>query len=239
MTTFQAVSAGSDPIIAITPDCATEASAPTEAAYVIRMNYAAALASAGALPIVLPYMPDRIAEIVERFDGFLISGSTPGVSEIAGRTNFEMALITAAMGAGKPVMGICNGMQMIGLALDGTLIGRLDPPAPGGPDHLPERWPVNLAHSVTVSPGSRLARLACIPSLRVNSLHRQAIEQSGRFRVVATAADGVVEAIEGLGPGYMLATQWHPEYLLTELDRALLADFVAAARRVTEATQHG
>lgn len=218
-------------MIAITPDCTTEELVPTEAAYVVRANYAAALAAAGALPVVLPYLPDRIAEIVSRFDGFLISGSTPGISEIPGRTDFELALIRAALAAGKPVLGICNGMQMIGLALGGGLIEKLDPPAPGGPDHMPQPVPSSAAHSITLSVGSRLAGLATAGSMEVNSLHRQAIRPDGDFRVVATAPDGVVEAIESAGSGYMLGTQWHPEYLLTNLDRALLADFVAAARR--------
>ncbi|WP_292622059.1 gamma-glutamyl-gamma-aminobutyrate hydrolase family protein [Mesorhizobium sp.] len=218
-------------MIAITPDCTTQELAPTEAAYVVRANYAAALAAAGALPVVLPYMPDRIAEIVARFDGFLISGSTPGVSEIPGRTDFELALIRAALAAGKPVLGICNGMQTIGLALGGSLIERLEPPTPRGTDHMPTPVPSAAAHSVTLSAGSRLGALVPAGSMEVNSLHRQAIRPDGDFRVAATAPDGVVEAIESAGSGYMLGTQWHPEYLLTKLDRALLADFVAAARR--------
>lgn len=222
---------GSAPMIAITPDCLTSDSGPTETSYVVRANYAGALSAAGALPIVLPYMPERLDDIVARFDGFLISGSTPGVSEIPGRTNFELALIRAAMAAGKPVLGICNGMQMIGLALGASLVERIDPPGPGGTDHLPQPVPVRPAHPVSFASGSRLAALAGISSAEVNSLHRQAIRSDGDFAVAATAPDGVVEAIEGFGPGYMLATQWHPEYLLTDLDRALLADFVAAARQ--------
>ena len=222
---------GSAPMIAITPDCMSSDAGPTETAYVVRANYAAALAAAGALPVVLPYMSDRLDEIIARFDGFLISGSTPGVSEIPGRTDFELALIRAAMTAGKPVMGICNGMQMIGLALGGSLIERLDPPAPGGPDHLPQPVPLAAAHPVSFAYATRLAGLAGTSKAEVNSLHRQAIRPGGNFAVAATAPDGVVEAIEGPGPGYMLATQWHPEYLLTDLDRALLADFVAAARQ--------
>lgn len=218
------------PTIAITPDCQIDPAAPTESTYVVRMNYAAALAEAGALPVVLPYLGDRLDEVVARFDGFLISGSTPGISEMPGRTAFERALIEAALAAGKPVLGICNGMQMIGLALGAHLIDRLVPPAKVGPDHLPQPVPLALAHPIDLSPGSRIGELAGSASTWVNSLHRQAIGPDGRFRVAARAADGVVEAIEGHGPGYMLGTQWHPEYRLTELDRALLADFVAAAR---------
>lgn len=222
---------GLAPLIAITPDCNVNTDMPTEATYLVRMNYASALADAGALPVVLPYLPERIDEVVSRFDGFVISGSTPGISEVSGRTDFELALIEAASSAGKPVLGICNGMQMIGLALGAQLIERLADPEPGGIDHLPRPAPLAMAHSIELAPDSRIGRLAQARCVEVNSLHRQAIEAGGRFTVAATAPDGVVEAIEGLGDGYVVGTQWHPEYRLTELDRALLADFIAAATR--------
>jgi len=226
-----ALSVSVSPVIAITPDCSFDEDAPTESTYVLRMNYASALAEAGALPVMLPYLPDRLDEVVTRFDGFLISGSTPGISEMPGRTGFELALIDAASAAGKPVLGICNGMQMIGLALGSRLIDRLVPSGLGDTDHLPQATPVAVAHSVELRPDSRIGQLSQATSIQVNSLHRQAVEPKGRFRVAATAPDGVVEAIEGYGPGYVLGTQWHPEYRLSELDRSLLADFVAAARR--------
>ena len=218
------------PLIAITPDCQVEDDAQTESTYVLRMNYATALAEAGAMPVLLPYLPERMDEIVARFDGFVISGSTPGVSEMPGRTAFELALIKAAIAAGKPIFGICNGMQMIGLALGARLIERLDTPVAGGPDHMPEPVPTMLAHSVRLDPQSRVAKIAGATSAEVNSLHRQAIEPSDEFRVAATAEDGLIEAIEGNGPGYAVGTQWHPEYRLTSLDRKLLVDFVDAAR---------
>lgn len=224
-----AVSRHEVPLIAITPDCDVNADAPTEATYLVRMNYASALADAGALPVILPYLPERIDEVVARFDGFVISGSTPGISEMPGRTDFELALIEAASAAGKPVLGICNGMQMIGIALGARLIDQLPSPRSGEIDHLPRAVPLAMAHVIELDPASRIGQLAQAGSAEVNSLHRQAIEPYGRFRVVATAPDGVVEAIEGFGDGYVLGTQWHPEYRLTELDRALLADFVAAA----------
>lgn len=219
----------SAPIIGITPNCQADHESPTESTYFVRMNYADALAEAGALPVLLPYLPDRVGEMVERFDGFLISGTTPGVSEMPGRTTFERSLINAALVAGKPVLGICNGMQMVGLALGARLIERLPSPRSGGPDHLPQLVPTATAHAIALAPDSRLAELAGASRAQVNSLHRQAIGPNGRFRVAATASDGIVEAIEGEGAGYMLGTQWHPEYRLTPLDRALMVDFVAAA----------
>lgn len=95
---------------------------------------------------------------------------------------------------------------------------------------MPQPAPTEVAHDLALAPDSRLSRLAGGTAAAVNSLHRQAVLADGRFRVTAHAPDGVVEGIEGEGSGYMLGVQWHPEYRLTNLDRALLADFVAAAR---------
>ena len=218
------------PMIAITPDYNANEDAPAEATYCVRMNYASALADAGALPVILPYLSDRIDELIARFDGFLISGSVPGVSTTYGRTDFELSLITAAATAGKPVLGICNGMQMIGLTLGSRLIDCLPLPGPGDIDHLPSPVPRATAHPVELSSGSRIGQLSQSTTVRVTSLHRQALEPRGRFHIAARAPDGVVEAIEGYGPGYLVGTQWHPEYQFTEFDKAVISDFVAAAR---------
>ncbi len=222
------------PLIAITPDCHQRLDHPTEATYVVRMNYAAALAECGALPVMLAYIPERIADIVDRFDGFLISGTTPGISEVPGRSEFEKALIDAVLNAGKPLMGICNGMQMVGLVLGGRLVDLGERQSDRGPMHLPHPVPDAVAHSISLSPESRLSGLTPEPITQVNSLHRQAIELPGNFLVAATAADGVVEAIEGFGPAYVVGTQWHPEYRITDFDKKLMADFVAAARTLEE-----
>lgn len=105
------------PLIAITPDCGSVDGAPTETTYVIRQNYAAAIAAAGGLPVILPYLPERLAEVVERFDGFLISGSTPGSSNVPDRTNFELALIAAAGARASQSWVFATGCRSSGLLL--------------------------------------------------------------------------------------------------------------------------
>lgn len=218
------------PVIAITPDCSVP-SGSADSHYVVRKNYADAVARAGALPVVLPYSPQAIAEIVERFDGFLISGTTPGVFEVPGRTSFEQALIAAALQAEKPLLGICNGMQLVGLALGGTLVDDISAHGASGVDHLPHAVPDRPAHAVDLVEGGWLHRLAGASSVMVNSFHRQAIGPAGRYDVAALARDGTVEAIRGIGDGFVAGVQWHPEYGLTALDHDIFACFVAAARR--------
>ena len=217
------------PVIAITPDCSTLGSPENQ--YILRSNYAEALAQAGALPVILPYLPHAVAEIVERFDGFVISGTTPGILEVPGRTGFERQLIDAALELRKPLLGICNGMQLLGLALGGTLIADITAHGAQGVDHLPHPVPDRPAHAVDLVEGRWLRRLAAESGASVNSFHRQAISADGRYHVAAIAPDGTVEAIEGKGQGYARGVQWHPEYGLADLDRAIFADFVAAARR--------
>jgi len=219
------------PLIGISPDGEAPADAPTEAEYRVRMNYAEAIRAAGGCPVILPWHLDDVDEMVHRCDGILVSGGTPGVLSKDGRTVFERALIRAALDRGKPVLGICNGMQLLGQTLGAQFVESIAATIPAALDHIPSPVPDDAAHAVTLTPGSRLQRLAGTDAARVNSLHRQAIAGTGRFTVAALAPDGVVEAIEADDVAFALGTQWHPEYRLTALDDAILAAFVTACRK--------
>lgn len=219
---------GMTPIVGITADGTAPDQAPTEAEYVVRMNYASAVRAAGGLPVILPWLQEDAPALIERFDGFLFTGGTPGVFTTPGRTAFERTLLRAALARKRPVLGICNGMQLMGQELGADFIESIGGEIAGALDHLPEPIPTQPAHAITLTPGTRLHRLAGSASVQVNSLHRQAISGGGDFTVAATAPDGVIEAIEG--PGWTVGLQWHPEYGLTALDRAIFADFVSACR---------
>lgn len=216
------------PLIGISPDGDAPADAPTEAEYRVRMNYADAIRAAGGCPVILPWHLDDVDEMVDRCDGILVSGGTPGILSKDGRTVFERALIQAALDRCKPVLGICNGMQLLGQTLGAQFVESIAAAIPDAQDHIPLSVPTETAHGVTLTPGSRLQRLAGTDEARVNSLHRQAIAGTGRFTVAALASDGVIEAIEADGHPFALGTQWHPEYRLTALDAAILAAFVKA-----------
>lgn len=218
------------PLIGISPDGEAAGHESSEAEYRIRMNYADAIRAAGGCPVFLPWHSDNVDDLAGRCDGILVSGGTPGVLTKDGRTAFERALIRAALRRDKPVLGICNGMQLLGQILGARFVDSIAATVPDALDHIPRPVPAETAHAVTLSPGSRLQRMAGCPEVRVNSLHRQAIAGTGDFIVAARAPDGVIEAIEAVGQTFAVGVQWHPEYRLTPLDDALLAAFVKASR---------
>jgi enamine deaminase RidA (YjgF/YER057c/UK114 family) len=93
-------------------------------------------------------------------------------------------------------------------------------------EHLPSAVPDRTAHTIRVEPESVLAGILGGAEAQVNSLHRHALTGAGRFRVAARAPDGLIEAFEGETPGFCLGIQWHPEYRLSEFDRAIFRLFV-------------
>lgn len=155
------------------------------------------------------------------------------------RDEYEIDLVAAFERHGKPVFGVCRGLQLLNVAFGGTLYQDI---ATQIPEALRHRDPVSYDlnfHTVDLVPGSRLAGL--YPGTRrvkVNSIHHQAIKDlAPGFVVEATSnQDGLVEAIRRTDSGkpYLAAVQWHPEFhqpgAQTIDDAALLADFLDAAR---------
>lgn len=217
---------GRRPVILMTPDIEAQANAPTEAIYAVRANYAEAIGEAGGLPLILPYETQVLANALDLADGVLITGTLPGAQAAPERRAFELALIEHAIRAGKPVLGICHGMQLIGEWLGGTFVNSLPASLGEMVEHLPSAVPDRIAHTVRVEPASILARILNGTEARVNSLHRHALTGAGRFRVAARAPDGTIEAFEGETPGFCLGIQWHPEYRLSDFDRAIFRTFV-------------
>ena len=148
-----------------------------------------------------------------------------GSKDIDGaRDELEIALVEAAVGAGMPVLGICRGAQVLGVALGGTLVQDIATEVEGAGPHSEAR------HEVEVAEGSRLAKALGGRRVEVNSYHHQANKGLGsRVAATARAADGVIEGIEQ-GEGFVLGVQWHPERMLEEEgQRRLFAAFVSAA----------
>ena len=172
-----------------------------------------------ALAFLIP-VNSKIGSYLNALDGVVLQGGAdispraygeqPLAPEWAGdpvRDRFEIELVQACVAAGKPLLGICRGAQLINVALGGSL--HQDVPA-----HRSDDYDAH-AHEVRLEPGSGLARLyGELGPRRVVSIHHQAIKRLGRDLEVEARSidDGIVEAIRMKGQGYVCAVQWHPEF---------------------------
>lgn len=214
------------PVILLTTDYLEHDQHATEHRYSIRANYSEAIVQAGGATLLVPHELEQLDTVFDLADGIVIAGSQPGVVVAERRAAFERALIGKALDAGKPLLGICHGMQMIGEHLGGQ-VSRDDPYLLRKEcRHIPAQVPNVLAHGIKVHPDSQLHAWTRTTQADVNSLHRHVLEGNGLFRVTAQSDDGFVEAIEATGGSLCLGVQWHPEYRLTKFDQALMAGFV-------------
>ncbi len=198
------------------------------------MTYMRALDAAGAVPVVLPPLGDAGAYL-DRLDGICLSGgpdldpSAYGAPERhaeLGPTEpsldaFELALLDGALERGMPILAICRGAQALNVACGGTLHQHV-------PGHRQTELATQPTQDVEIAARSRLASIMGTRAVRVNSFHHQAIDRVGRgLRVVARAADGTVEGVEGAG--FVIGVQWHAETLTPHL--RLFEALVAASSR--------
>ncbi len=223
--------------------------------YVGMGTYTYAVNQAAGAPILIPLDLAEEAEraIYERLDGLLLAGGVdihpkefgeevhPQCGEIdPSRDWTELKLTRWALAKGKPVFGICRGIQTLNVAAGGTLYQHIPAQVENALTHDHKHGaPFNiLAHSVELEPGSRVARGLGVTKLEVNSLHHQSVKDvAPGLRVTGRAPDGVIEAVEGTNNHFVAAVQFHPEWLLADDPRmlSLFESFVASAREYHEA----
>jgi len=177
-------------------------------------------------------------------------GEKPLAPEWAGdrvRDRYEIELFNAFVAAGKPIIGICRGCQLINVALGGTLFQDIPTQLPEAISHRDhDKYDLQL-HPMNLIQGTRLASLyPGTTQAQINSIHHQAVKDLGRDLIVEALGvpDGVVEAIRWRGPSYVFGMQWHPEFLAlaalhkTQLDgKPILHDFLDAARERKRASK--
>jgi putative glutamine amidotransferase len=214
--------------------------------YTLPSEYVSAVERAGAVPVLIPPVPEHAERYLELVDGIVLAGGgdlDPAhyggnahdtiYSVDARRDALELALARRIVESRAPTLAICRGMQVLNVALGGTLIEHL--PAVVGEDVLhraPPREPT--PHSVKVKPGSRLAAVAGASEFSPMSWHHQAIRKPAPgFEVVGTAPDGTIEAVELPAHPWLIAVQWHPE-LTAETDPAQQRLFDALTAAATK-----
>lgn len=226
------------PLIAVTADRSLQESAfgPRESTLQV-LNYSEAVVSAGGRPAMLPATETIPDDLLDGFDGLLLTGGgdlSPqlygempdekvyGVSPI--RDRFETALVAEAQSRGLPILAICRGMQLINVLRGGSLIQHIDA-------HWQTRSSDEIEHDVAIDPSSRLAEIVGGSVMGVNSYHHQAVGTLGSSLRITARSGEVVEAFEDTDSD-LIAVQWHPEHLfrVSADNHALFDDLVSRAR---------
>ena len=217
--------------------------------YVMRQAYTWAVEEVGGAPFLVPLLSDKttLRALYDQMDGLLLAGGgdldparygeapDPHLLDVdVLRDRVETIMTQWALTEGKPVFAICRGIQMVNVTAGGTLYQDVPSMCPSSITHMQRYRPRHYrAHTVEVTPGTRLYKSLGGSRVQVNSLHHQAIKDvAPGFIVSALAADGIVEGIESANGNFAVGVQWHPEVLAIEdaVMRQLFADFVEEAR---------
>jgi putative glutamine amidotransferase len=216
--------------------------------WVMGQKYVRALCMEGAIPWLIPLLRDdeaNLQSIYRQIDGVYLTGGVDvdpyqygerpheklGETDAA-RDWTELRLIRWAMRDGKPILGVCRGIQVINVAAGGTLFQDIQSFCPRSitHDYFPERDA--LVHNVRLTPGTQLERILGAGSIMVNSMHHQGIKAlAPGLLASAWAPDDSIEGIEGTNGAYLIGVQWHPEELTPAQAEArrLFSSFVDAA----------
>lgn len=237
----------------------------TKTLHYLEQSVAHWLLRGGALPLMIPAVDAQsvtkredfnLRQYADSLDGLVLQGGNdvsphsygeqplqPIWAGDAVRDRHEMALLSAFIDAGKPVFGICRGLQLINVAFGGTLLQDIGTQRPDAGTHVNRSHYERNRHAVELLPGTHLAAL--YPGLTrgiINSIHHQAIKDvAPGFEVEARCPDdGIVEAVRHRGPGYVAAVQWHPEFHAPGEagvfdDAPMLDDFLRACRSARNA----
>ena len=216
----------------------------------LQQSYLNAIMAAGGMPIMVPshLSQELLLELYQRLDGILFSGggdisldhfqgqAHPRIDGVDPQRDLaELSLVRAAIQHGKPLLGICRGIQLLNVALGGTLYTHLPAQLPGVLDHdYPGTLRGELVHPVSVDGSSRAASILGETLLHVNSLHHQGLKDiASALRSAGRSPDGLVELVELPGHPFAFGVQWHPEWLTDQpAMQRLFKSFDDAARRL-------
>jgi putative glutamine amidotransferase len=221
--------------------------------WIMSQRYVQVLASLGAVPVLIPLLPndtDTLRQIYDRLNGVFLTGgvdvdpSKYGEPKLekCGHTDpdrdaVEIQLMQWALADHKPVLAVCRGFQVVNVACGGSLYQDVPSQCPAMIKHdyfPPESGTPGrnyLAHEVTISPATRLGQSLGADRATVNSMHHQGIKTlAPNLTPSAWAPDGLIEGAEGSNGHFLVAVQWHHEEITDQPgQRRLFTDFLAAA----------
>lgn len=220
--------------------------------FAVGQSYCHAVELAGGAPILIPLLREEEAlqAIYDRLDGLLLAGGGDIETHHFGqkrwaklggadppRDRVELWLTRRAFADNLPILAICRGVQMLAVALGGTLVQDIGTQISGALRHnFHPDYPRNyLGHEVEVDSGTLLASILATDRIQVNSFHHQSVQDVPPvLRVTARAPDGVIEALEAPRKRFVVGVQWHPEDLVGDdprMARLFAAMMEAAANR--------
>lgn len=205
----------------------------------VAIDYTQTLYNAGAIPLLIPYTEDKnmIDDIISKLDGVVISGGNDVDTFLYNqrplgklgkiypkRDEMEIYLVKKAIEKNIPILGICRGMQIINVAMGGTLIQDIPSESDEYLSHdilTNERY--RPAHSIKIEKNSILSSVYTEETEYVNSYHHQAIKKLAQgLKITAWSEDGICEAVESTDKNkFILAVQWHPEMMAAEDEKSL------------------
>lgn len=213
----------------------------------VQHTYIRAVAQGGGIPVLIPAIlddEDRF-ELYSSLQGILFSGGGdisikyfngedhPEIHDVDDyRDVTELSLLKKSVTDGKPFLAICRGVQVMNVALGGTLYTHIPDQFSTTIEHSQDEF-TTLIHPVNIDETSRMAEIFGETLLTVNSLHHQGLKDvASSLRVVGHAPDGMIEAVELSDHPYAMGVQWHPEWLTDQpVMRRLFKSFVDASKK--------
>lgn len=199
--------------------------------YALRKDYSNCVSMKGGMPLMLTHELELIDEYLNMIDALILTGGDADIhpkfygQEITHeavkvnveRSYFEIELAKKALSLNMPILGICNGMQVLNVVFGGTLIQHIPATHPSNINHEQPHPKSEPTHQIIIEENTMLYKLANQSSdLMVNTTHHQALDQVGEGLLVsARAPDNIIEAVESTKHDFVVGVEWHPEYLKT------------------------
>jgi len=239
------------PLIAITSCSQRKGLEFRDESVSLSLDYARKVAAFGGTPLVVPNLELDAAALLARIDGLILTGGgdvetslfqdAPGpYDDLATlvdltRDRLEIDLCKQAMETCLPIFGICRGIQILNVAMGGTLYIDIPSEVTDPVNHRESDRPREGVHHITIDSSSRLHQITGLTTVEVNSTHHQAVKDlAPSLTATATTSDGIIEAVEVPGHPFLIAVQFHPERLLREgknLFDPLWAEFLRVCAR--------